>query len=147
METDVYSHEKEFENAVNRTNPEIQTSGETYQIINQKEGISNRKTGNNLTTETTRNEQQTSRNTGEKSVKDFTERAVNKEMSQDSAIQKEYNCRQLRERQSVSIHNMNGNIGNELYFEMWIKIWKWKCSSQLNEQPNRLENNLKIQPA
>lgn len=147
METDVYSHEKEFENAVNRTNPEIQTSGETYQIINQTEGISNRKTGNNLTTETTINEQQTSRNTGEKSVKDFTERAVNKEMSQDSAIQKEYNCRQLRERQSVSIHNMNGNIGNESYFEMWIKIWKWKCSSQLNEQPNRLENNLKIQPA
>ena len=147
MKTDVYSHEKEFENAVNRTNPEIQTSGETYQIINQTEGISNRKTGNNLTTETTINEQQTSRNTGEKSVKDFTERAVNKEMSQDSAIQKEYNCRQLRERQSVSIHNMNGNIGNESYFEMWIKIWKWKCSSQLNEQPNRLENNLKIQPA
>ena len=126
MKTDVYSHEKEFENAVNRTNPEIQTSGETYQIINQTEGISNRKTGNNLTTETTINEQQTSRNTGEKSVKDFTERAVNKEMSQDSAIQKEYNCRQLRERQSVSIHNMNGNIGNESYFEMWIKIWKWK---------------------
>lgn len=126
METDVYSHEKEFENAVNRTNPEIQTSGETYQIINQTEGISNRKTGNNLTTETTTNEQQTSRNTDEKSVKDFTERAVNKEMSQDSAIQKEYNCRQLRERQSVSIHNMNGNIGNESYFEMWIKIWKWK---------------------
>lgn len=126
METDVYSHEKEFENAVNRTNPEIQTSGETYQIINQTEGISNRKTGNNLTTETTINEQQTSRNTGEKSVKDFTERAVNKETSQDSAIQKEYNCRQLRERQSVSIHNMNGNIGNESYFEMWIKIWKWK---------------------
>ena len=147
METDVYSHKKEFENAVNRTNPEIQTSGETYQIINQTEGISNRKTGNNLRTETTINEQQTSRNTGEKSVKDFTERAVNKEMSQDSAIQKEYNCRQLRERQSVSIHNMNGNIGNESYFEMWIKIWKWKCSSQLNEQPNRLENNLKIQPA
>ena len=127
MKTDVYSHEKEFENAVNRTNPEIQTSaGETYQIINQTEGISNRKTGNNLTTETTINEQQTSRNTGEKSVKDFTERAVNKETSQDSAIQKEYNCRQLRERQSVSIHNMNGNIGNESYFEMWIKIWKWK---------------------
>lgn len=126
METDVYSHEKEFENAVNRTNPEIQTSGETYQIINQTEGISNRKTGNNLTTETTTNEQQTSRNIDEKSVKDFTERAVNKEMSQDSAIQKEYNCRQLRERQSVSIHNMNGNIGNESYFEMWIKIWKWK---------------------
>ena len=126
METDVYSHEKEFENAVNRTNPEIQTSGETYQIINQTEGISNRKTGNNLTTETTTNEQQTSRNTDEKTVKDFTERAVNKEMSQDSAIQKEYNCRQLRERQSVSIHNMNGNIGNESYFEMWIKIWKWK---------------------
>ena len=126
METDVYSHEKQFENAVNRTNPEIQTSGETYQIINQTEGISNRKTGNNLTTETTINEQQTSRNTGEKSVKDFTERAVNKETSQDSAIQKEYNCRQLRERQSVSIHNMNGNIGNESYFEMWIKIWKWK---------------------
>ena len=118
METDVYSHFEEFENAVNRTNPEIQTSGETYQIINQTEGISNRKTGNNLTTETTINEQQTSRNTGEKSVKDFTERAVNKEMSQDSAIQKEYNCRQLRERQSVSIHNMNGNIGNESYFEM-----------------------------
>ena len=118
METDVYSHEKEFENAVNRTNPEIQTSGETYQIINQTEGISNRKTGNNLTTETTTNEQQTSRNTDEKSVKDFTERAVNKEMSQDSAIQKEYNCRQLRERQSVSIHNMNGNIGNESYFEL-----------------------------
>ena len=126
METDVYSHEKEFENAVNRTNPEIQTSGETYQIINQTEGISNRKTGNNLTTETTTNEQQTSRNTDEKSVKDFRERAVNKEMSQDSAIQKEYNCRQLRERQSVSIHNMNGNTGNESYFEMWIKIWKWK---------------------
>ena len=126
METDVYSHEKEFEHAVNRTNPEIQTSGETYQIINQTEGISNRKTGNNLTTETTINEQQTSRNTGEKSVKDFTERAVNKEMSQDSAIQKEYNCRQLRERQSVSIHNMNGNIRNESYFEMWIKIWEWK---------------------
>ena len=126
METDVYSHEKEFENAVNRTNPEIQTSGETYQIINQTEGISNRKTRNNLTTETTTNEQQTSRNTDEKTVKDFTERAVNKEMSQDSAIQKEYNCRQLRERQSVSIHNMNGNIGNESYFEMWIKIWKWK---------------------
>ena len=113
MKTDVYSHEKEFENAVNRTNPEVQTSaGETYQIINQTEGISNRKTGNNLTTETTINEQQTSRNTGEKSVKDFTERAVNKEMSQDSAIQKEYNCRQLRERQSVSSHNMNGNMGN-----------------------------------
>ena len=126
METDVYSHEKEFENAVNRTNPEIQTSGETYQIINQMEGISNRKTRNNLTTETTTNEQQTSRNTDEKTVKDFTERAVNKEMSQDSAIQKEYNCRQLRERQSVSIHNMNGNIGNESYFELWIKIWKWK---------------------
>ena len=126
METDVYSHEKEFENAVNRTNPEIQTSGETYQIINQTEGISNRKTGNNLTTETTTNEQQTSRNTDEKSVKDFTERAVNKEMGQDGAMQKEYNCRQLRERQSVSIHNMNGNIGNESYFEMWIKIWKWK---------------------
>ena len=128
METDVYSHEKEFENAVNRTNPEIQTSGETYQIINQTEGISNRKTRNNLTTETTtnHNEQQTSRNTDEKTVKDFTERAVNKEMSQDSAIQKEYNCRQLRERQSVSIHNMNGNIGNESYFELWIKIWKWK---------------------
>ena len=126
METDVYSHEKEFENAVNRTNPEIQTSGETYQIINQTEGISNRKTRNNLTTETTTNEQQTSRNTDEKTVKDFTERAVNKEMSQDSAIQKEYNCRQLRERQSVSIHNMNGNIGNESYFELWIKIWKWK---------------------
>ena len=118
METDVYSHEKEFENAVNRTNPEIQTSGETYQIINQTEGISNRKTRNNLTTETTTNEQQTSRNTDEKTVKDFTERAVNKEMSQDSAIQKEYNCRQLRERQSVSIHNMNGNIGNESYFEL-----------------------------
>ena len=126
METDVYSHEKEFENVVNRTNPEIQTSGETYQIINQTEGISNRKTRNNLTTETTTNEQQTSRNTDEKTVKDFTERAVNKEMSQDSAIQKEYNCRQLRERQSVSIHNMNGNIGNESYFELWIKIWKWK---------------------
>ena len=126
METDVYSHEKEFENAVNRTNPEIQTSGETYQIINQTEGISNRKTRKNLTTETTTNEQQTSRNTDEKTVKDFTERAVNKEMSQDSAIQKEYNCRQLRERQSVSIHNMNGNIGNESYFELWIKIWKWK---------------------
>ena len=126
METDVYSHEKEFENAVNRTNPEIQTSGETYQIINQTEGISNRKTRNNLTTETTTNEQQTSRNTDEKTVKDFTERAVNKEMSQDSAIQKEYNCRQLREKQSVSIHNMNGNIGNESYFELWIKIWKWK---------------------
>ena len=126
METDVYSHEKKFENAVNRTNPEIQTLGETYQIINQTEGISNRKTRNNLTTETTTNEQQTSRNTDEKTVKDFTERAVNKEMSQDSAIQKEYNCRQLRERQSVSIHNMNGNIGNESYFELWIKIWKWK---------------------
>ena len=126
METDVYSHEKKFENAVNRTNPEIQTLGETYQIINQTEGISNRKTRNNLTTETTTNEQQTSRNTDEKTVKDFTERAVNKEMSQYSAIQKEYNCRQLRERQSVSIHNMNGNIGNESYFELWIKIWRWK---------------------
>ena len=112
MKTDVYSHEKEFENAVNRTNPEIQTSGETYQIINQTEGISNRKTGNNLTTKTTTNEQQTSRNTDEKTVKNFTGRAVNEEMSQDSAIQKEYNCRQLRERQSVSSHNMNGNIGN-----------------------------------
>ena len=112
METDVYSHEKEFENAVNRTNPEIQTSGETYQIINQTEGISNRKTGKNLTTETTTNEQQTSRNIDEKTVKNFTERAVKKEMNQDSAIHKEYNCRQLRERQSVSSHNMNGNIGN-----------------------------------
>lgn len=127
METDVYSHEKEFENAVNRTNPEIQTSGETYQIINQTEGISNRKTGNNLTTETTTNEQQTSRNTDEKTVKNFTGRAVNEEMSQDSAIQKEYNCRQLRERQSVSSHNMNGNIGNESYFELRIrKKWRWK---------------------
>ena len=104
MKTDVYSHEKEFENAVNRTNPEIQTSGETYQIANQTEGISNRKTGKNLTTETTTNEQQRSRNTDEKTVKNFTERAVNKEMSQDGAMQKEYNCRQLRERQSVSIH-------------------------------------------
>ena len=105
METDVYSHEKEFENGVNRTNPEIQTSaGETYQIINQTEGISNRKTGKNLTTETTTNEQQTSRNIDEKTVKNFTERAVNKELSQDGAMQKEYNCRQLRERQSVSIH-------------------------------------------
>ena len=56
MKTDVYSHEKEFENAVNRTNPEIQRSGETYQIINQREGISNRKTGKNLTTETATNE-------------------------------------------------------------------------------------------
>ena len=112
MKTDVYSHEKEFENAVNRTNPEIQTSGETYQIINQTEGISNRKTGKNLTTETTTNEQQTSRNIDEKTVKNFTERAVKKEMNQDSAIHKEYNCRQLRERQSVSSHNMNGNIGN-----------------------------------
>ena len=45
-------------------------------------------------------------------------------MSHDSAIQKEFNCRQLRERQSVSIYNMNGNIGNESYFELWIKIWK-----------------------
>ena len=126
METDVYSHEKEFENAVNRTNPEIQTSGETYQIINQTEGISNRKAGKNLTTETTINEQQTSRNIDEKTVKNFTERAVNKEMSQDTAIQEEYNCRQLRERQSVSIHNMNGNIGNESYSELPIKIWKWK---------------------
>ena len=104
METDVYSHEKEFENAVNKTNPEIQTSGETYQIVNQTEGISNRQAGKNLTTETTTNEQQTSRNIDEKTVKNFTERAVNKEMSQDSAMQKEYNCRQLRERQSVSIH-------------------------------------------
>ena len=104
METDVYSHEKEFENAVNRTNPEIQTSGETYQIVNQTEGISNRQAGKNLTTETTTNEQQTSRNIDEKTVKNFTERAVNKEMSQDSAMQKEYNCRQLRETQSVSIH-------------------------------------------
>ena len=104
METDVYSHEKEFENAVNRTNPEIQTSGETYQIVNQTEGISNRQAGKNLTTETITNEQQTSRNIDEKTVKNFTERAVNKEMSQDSAMQKEYNCRQLRERQSVSIH-------------------------------------------
>ena len=127
METDVYSHEKEFENAVNRTNPEIQTSGETYQIINQTEGISNRKTGNNLTTKTTTNEQQTSRNTDEKTVKNFTGRAVNEEMRQDSAIQKEYNCRQLRERQSVSSHNMNGNIGNESYFELRIrKKWRWK---------------------
>ena len=106
METDVYSHEKEFENDVNRTNPEIQTSaGETYQIINQTEGSSNRQTGKNLTTETTTNEQQTSRNIDEKTVKNFTERAVNKELSQDGAMrQKEYNCRQLRERQSVSIH-------------------------------------------
>ena len=127
MKTDVYSHEKEFENAVNRTNPEIQTSGETYQIINQTEGISNRKTGNNLTTKTTTNEQQTSRNTDEKTVKNFTGRAVNEEMRQDSAIQKEYNCRQLRERQSVSSHNMNGNIGNESYFELRIrKKWRWK---------------------
>ena len=127
MKTDVYSHEKEFENAVNRTSPEIQTSGETYQIINQTEGISNRKTGNNLTTKTTTNEQQTSRNTNEKTVKNFTGRAVNEEMSQDSAIQKEYNCRQLRERQSVSSHNMNGNIGNESYFELRIrKKWRWK---------------------
>ena len=104
METDVYSHEKEFENAVNRTNPEIQTSGETYQIVNQTEGISNRQAGKNLTTETTTNEQQTSRNIDEKTVKNFTESAVNKELSQDGAMQKEYNCRQLRERQSVSIH-------------------------------------------
>ena len=105
METDVYSDEKEFENGVNRTNPEIQTyAGETYQIINQTEGSSNRQAGKNLTTETTTNEQQTSRNIDEKTVKNFTERAVNKELSQDGAMQKEYNCRQLRERQSVSIH-------------------------------------------
>ena len=90
MKTDVCSHEKEFENAVNRTSPEIQTSaGETYQIINQTEGISNRKTGKNLTTETTTNEKQISRNIDEKTVKNFTERAVNKEMSEDSATQKE----------------------------------------------------------
>ena len=114
MKTDVYSHENEFKNGVNRTSPEIQTSaGETYQIINQTEGISNRKTGKNLTTETTTNEKQTSRNIDEKTVKNFTAREPNKEISQDSAIQKEYNCRQLRERQSVSSHNMNGNIGND----------------------------------
>ena len=71
MKTDVYSHEKEFENAVNRTNPEIQTSGETYQIINQREGISNRKTGKNLTTETATNEQQTCKNIDEKTVKNL----------------------------------------------------------------------------
>ena len=110
MKTDVYSHGKEFENGVKKTSPEIQTSaGETYQIINQTEGISNRKAGKNLTTETTTNEQQTSKNIDEKTEKNFTERELNKEMSQDSAIQKEYNCGQLRERQSVSIHNMNGN--------------------------------------
>ena len=120
MKTDVCSHEKEFENAVNRTSPEIQTSaGETYQIINQTEGSSNRKTGNNLTTETTKNEQQTSRNIDEKRVKNFIERAVNKEISQDSATQKEYNCRQLRDSQSVIIHNMNGNIGNESYLAIF----------------------------
>ena len=123
MKTDVYSHEKEFENAVNRTGE----TGETYQIINQTEGISNRQAGKKLTTETTtKNEQQTSGNIDEKTVKNFTERAVSKEMSQDSAIQKEYNCRQLRERQSVSSHNMNGNIGNESYFELRIKISRWK---------------------
>ena len=71
MKTNVYSHEKEFENAVNRTNPEIQTSGETYQIINQTEGISNRKTGKNLTTETATNEQQTCKNIDEKTVKNL----------------------------------------------------------------------------
>ena len=71
MKTDVYSHEKEFENAVNRTNPEIQTSGETYQIINQREGISNRKTGKNLTTEAATNEQQTCKNIDEKTVKNL----------------------------------------------------------------------------
>ena len=72
MKTDVYSHEKEFENAVNRTNPEIQTSaGETYQIINQREGISNRKTGKNLMTETATNEQQTCKNIDEKTVKNL----------------------------------------------------------------------------
>ena len=128
MKTDVYSHENEFENGVNRTSPEIQTSaGETYEIINQTEGISNRKIGKNLTTETTTNEKQISRNIDEKTVKNFTERAVNKEMSQNSAIQKEYNCRQLRDMDSVSIHNMNGNIGNESYFELRIrKKWRWK---------------------
>ena len=126
MKTNVYSHEKEFKNAVNRTSPEIQTStGETYQIINQREGISNRQAGKNLTTETTKNDQQTSKNIDEKTVKNFTERELNKEMSQDSAIHKEYNCRQLRERQSVSSHNKNGNIGNESYFELRIKISRW----------------------
>lgn len=127
MKTDVYSHEKGFENAVNRTSPEIQTSaGETYRIINQTEGISNRKTGKNLTTGSTTNKQQTSGNIDEKTVKNFTERAIKKKMSQDSAIQREYNCRQLRERQSVSSHNTNGNIGNESYFELRIKISRWK---------------------
>ena len=106
MKTNVYLHEKRFENVVNRTSPEIQTSGETYQVTNQTEGISNRQAGKNLTTETTINEQHTSRNKDEKTVKNFTEREINKEISQDSAIQKEYNCRQLRERQSVSIHNI-----------------------------------------
>ena len=108
MKTDVYSHEKEFENAVNRTSAEVQTSaGETYRIINQTEGSSNRKTGTNLTTEsTTKNEQRTSRNIDEKTEKNLTERAVSKEMSQDSAMQKEYYCSQLREKQSVSIHNI-----------------------------------------
>ena len=71
MKTDVYSHEKEFENAVNRTNSEIQTSGEPYQIINQREGISNRKTGKNLTKETATNEQQTCKNIDEKTVKNL----------------------------------------------------------------------------
>lgn len=107
MKINVYSHEKGFENAVDRTSPEIQTSGETYQVINQMEGISNRQAGKNLTTETTTNEQQTSRNKEEKTMKNFTERELNNEISQDSAIQKaEYNCRQLRERQSVGIHNI-----------------------------------------
>ena len=129
METDVYSHEKEFENGVNRTNPEIQTSaGETYQIINQTEGSSNRQTGKNLTTETTTNEQQTSRNIDEKTVKNFTERAVNKELSQDGAMQKEYNCRQLRERQSVSncndvvIEKTKKQKPNRNKLAMWLKF-------------------------
>ena len=43
--------------------------------------------------------------------------------------------------------NMNGNIGNESYFELRIKIREWKWSSQMNKQPKWLKKNLKIQSA
>ena len=35
-------------------------------------------------------------------------------------------------------------IWNDSYFELWINIWKWEWSTQLNEQPNQLKTNLKL---
>ena len=32
---------------------------------------------------------------------------------------------------------------NDSYFELRMKIWKWKWSCQLNKQPKRLIKNLK----